>query len=133
MLVHGLLVESVDLRRLGGSTGGNDFPGDSFDGCQVAPAEKEPGPFRRKGTRDSAADLASGSVDHRNLVLQHHLWFLLQHHLWFLCVPGWSHPNIQTPQRRENGREPSAQFGARPVSVLEVAEESERRAARVQR
>ena len=34
MLVHGLLVESVDLRRLGGSAGGNDVLGDRFDGCQ---------------------------------------------------------------------------------------------------
>jgi hypothetical protein len=40
MLVHGLLVESVDLCRLGGSAGGNDFLGDNFDGCQVAPGER---------------------------------------------------------------------------------------------
>jgi hypothetical protein len=73
MLVHGLLVESVDLRRLGGSAGGNDFLGDSFDGCQVAPGEKDVGPLEREGACDSAADRASGSVDHRNLVLQHHL------------------------------------------------------------
>src|SRR5918996_1372545 len=84
MLVHGLLVESVDLRRLGGSTGGNDVLGDNFDRCQGAPGEKEIGPLRRKGACDSAADRASGSVDHRNLVLQHHLWFL--------TAPGWSHP-----------------------------------------
>src|ERR671919_1114848 len=82
MLVHGLLVESVDLRRLGGSTDGNDVLGDNFDRCQGAPGEKEIGPLSRKGACDSAADRASGSVDHRNLVLQHHLWFL--------SVPGWS-------------------------------------------
>src|SRR5258708_28714724 len=72
MLVHRLLVESVDLRRLGGSAGRNDFLGDSFDRCQVAPGEKKMGTLRRKGTRDSAADPTSGSVDHRNLVVQHH-------------------------------------------------------------
>ena len=33
MLVHSLLVESVDLRRLGG----NDVLGDRFDRRQVAP------------------------------------------------------------------------------------------------
>src|ERR687897_3916487 len=76
MLVHSLLIESVDLRRLGGSTGGNDVLGDSFDRCQVAPGEKKLGPLRRKGVCDSAADRASGSVDHRNLVLEQHLWFL---------------------------------------------------------
>src|SRR5688572_23050233 len=86
MLVHSLLVESVDLRRLGGSAGGNDVLGDNFDGCQVAPGEKKIGPLRRKGACDSAADHASGSVDHRNLVLQHHLWFL--------PVPGRSRPPL---------------------------------------
>jgi hypothetical protein len=48
MLVHGLLVESVDLRRLGGSAGGSDVLGDNFDGCQVAPGEKKIGPSRAK-------------------------------------------------------------------------------------
>ncbi len=73
MLVHGLLVQSVYRRRLGGSAGGSDFLGDNFDGCQSVPGEKEIGPLERKGACDSAADRASGSVDHRNLVLQHHL------------------------------------------------------------
>ena len=31
MTVHGLLVESVDLRCLGGSSSGNDLLGQSFD------------------------------------------------------------------------------------------------------
>jgi hypothetical protein len=84
VLVHGLLVERVDLRRLGGSAGGNDFLGDRFDGCQVAAGEKQLGPLGRKGARDRTAGRASGSVDHRNLVLQQHPWFL--------SVPRWSHP-----------------------------------------
>jgi len=31
MLVHGLLVDSVDLRRLGRPASGNDLLGDRFD------------------------------------------------------------------------------------------------------
>src|SRR5215510_716154 len=76
MLVHGLLVESVDLRHLGGSAGGNDVLGDRFDRCPAAPGEKKLGPLVRKGACDSTADRASSAIDHRNLVLQHHLWFL---------------------------------------------------------
>jgi hypothetical protein len=69
MLVHSLLVENVDLRRFGGSAGGINFHGDSFNGGQVPPSEKKLGALSRKGACDSAADCASGSVDHRNLVL----------------------------------------------------------------
>jgi hypothetical protein len=76
MLVHGLLVESVDLGRFGGSAGGNDVLGYRFDGRLVAPGEKELRLLGRKGACDSTADRASGSVEHRNLVLQHHLRFL---------------------------------------------------------
>src|SRR4051794_18770524 len=73
MLVHSLLVESVDLRRVGGPAGGNDVLGDRFDRCPAAPGEKELGPLACKRACDSTADRTSGSVDHRNLVLQHHL------------------------------------------------------------
>src|SRR5215813_3304433 len=73
MLVHSLFVEGVDLRRLGGSPGGDNVIGD-FYGCPEAPGEKELGPFARKCACDSTADSASGSVDHRNPVLQHHLF-----------------------------------------------------------
>src|SRR5258707_5937493 len=83
MLVHSLLIESVYLRRHGESAGGNDFFGDDFDGCPVASREKKLGPLTRKGTRDSTADPASGSVDHRNLVLE-------QHHLSYFCARGHS-------------------------------------------
>src|SRR6266852_9582515 len=72
MLVNSLLIQSVYPRRLGGSAGGNDFFGDNVDGCSVASREKKLGPLTRKGTRDGAADPASRSVDHRNLVLEHH-------------------------------------------------------------
>src|SRR5918995_7197442 len=104
MLVHSLLVESVDLCRLGGSAGGHDVLGDNFDGCQVAPGEKKIGPLRRKGACDSAADRASGSVNHRNLVLQHHLWFL--------SVPGWSLSWLRHRGRRaRTGRFVSFEIG----------------------
>src|SRR5262245_50150566 len=75
MLVHGLLVERVDLRRLGGSASGNDFLGDRFDWRQLAPGEKKLCPLARKGACDRAADRASGSVDHSVLVLQQHCIF----------------------------------------------------------
>src|SRR5258708_24931019 len=83
MLVHGLLVKSVDLRRLRGSAGGKYFLGDRLDRRLEAPGEKKLGPLAREGACDSTADRTSGSVDHRN--------FVLQHHLWFLSGPGWSH------------------------------------------
>src|SRR5262245_41462485 len=76
MRVHSLLVESVDLRSLGGSASGHDFLGDSFDGCQFVPGQKDLCPLGRNGAYDSAAAPPSGSVDHRNLVLQQHIWFL---------------------------------------------------------
>ena len=75
MLVHSLLVENVHFRRLGGSASGNDVLSNHFDRRQVVPGEKHLGPVGRKGACDSTADGASGSVDHRNLVLQHHLRF----------------------------------------------------------
>jgi hypothetical protein len=56
MLVRGLLVESVDLRRLGGSAGGNDVLGDRFDRCPKARGEEALGPLAREGACDSAAD-----------------------------------------------------------------------------
>jgi hypothetical protein len=76
MLVHGLLVECVDLRRLGGSAGGSDVLGDVIDRRKLVPGEKHLGPLAREGACHGAADPASGSVDDRDLVLQHHLWLI---------------------------------------------------------
>src|SRR5262245_34394825 len=72
MPVHGLFVESVDLRCLGGTSGGHNFPGHGVNLYQVAPGEKQPGPLARKGTCDSVADRAAGSVDHSVLILKRH-------------------------------------------------------------
>src|SRR5215831_5356211 len=75
MLVQSLLVESVYLRRLSRSAGGNDVLDDRFDRRPLAPGEKKLGSLARSGARDSPADRASRSVNHRNLIAQHHLWF----------------------------------------------------------
>ena len=72
MFVNGLLVERVDLRRLGRSARGNDVPGDELNGCEGAAGEEETGSLGREGVRDGAADRTTGSVDHRDLVLQSH-------------------------------------------------------------
>ena len=48
VLVHRLLVERVDLRRLGGSAGGDDVLGDDFDGCRWRPVRKSLAPSRAK-------------------------------------------------------------------------------------
>src|SRR5262249_46373030 len=106
MLVHRLLVESVDLGRLGDSTGGNDLLRDRFDRRPPVPGEEKLGPLARKGACDRAANGASGSVDHRNLVLQHHLWFL-----------SVRTSMMQTPRRRKIGRGRTAQFSPPPVSI----------------
>src|SRR5215203_1417288 len=75
MLVHCLLVESVYLHRLGGSACRDDVLSDRFDRFQAAPGEKHLGPLASKGECNSAAYGASSSIDHRNLVVQHHLCF----------------------------------------------------------
>src|SRR5215831_8036905 len=75
MPLHGSLVECVDLCRLAGSAGCADVLGDRFDRCAEAPGEKSLRPLAGEGACHSTADAASSSVDHCNLVLQHHLWF----------------------------------------------------------
>src|SRR6266851_3473546 len=97
MLVHSLLIESVDLRRLGGSAGGDDFFGDNVHGCPVASREKKLGSVTHKGTRDSAADPASGSVDHRNLVLEHH-------YLSHFCADGVAFWEYDPATQKDAGR-----------------------------
>src|SRR5262245_64097481 len=73
MSVHGAFVESVDLRRLGGTSGGTDLPRDLFHRCPLAPGEKDPGSLARERSRDRAPDAPSSSVHDRDLVLEQHL------------------------------------------------------------
>src|SRR5712664_3956837 len=77
MLVHSMLTKGVYLRRLGRSAGGHDFFGDKCDGCPLSPGKKNRGPLARKSVCDSTTDRTSGSVDHGNLVFQHHIRLLL--------------------------------------------------------
>ena len=121
--VHGLLVERVDLRRLGGSAGGDDVLGDRLDRRQPAPGEEHLGPLAREGAGDGAADRAAGSVDHRHLVLQHHL-----------LVPFWPVVRLvlsesigrRPPSRsRETAATPSS--APRPVSVQDGGQAQEAR------
>jgi RNA polymerase sigma-70 factor (TIGR02960 family) len=72
MPVQSLLVESVDLRRLGGSTFGSDVLSYRFDRRQVPPGEEKRGPFARKRTRNRPADRTTASVNHGVLVLKQH-------------------------------------------------------------
>jgi hypothetical protein len=76
MPVDLLLVERVDLRRLSGSAGRDNFLSDRFDRYLAATGEKNLSSFACKSARDSTADRTSGSVDHCNLVFQYHFGFL---------------------------------------------------------
>jgi hypothetical protein len=51
MLVDLLLVERVDLRRLSGSAGRNNFLSDRFDRCLAATGEKNLSSFACKSAR----------------------------------------------------------------------------------
>ena len=48
MPVDRLLVERVDLGRLGGSAGGDDLPGERVDGAPERPVRKTVAPSRAK-------------------------------------------------------------------------------------
>ena len=69
-------------------------PWRQFRRCQLASGQEQPGPLGPEGACDSTTGRASGSVDHRNLVLEHHLWLL--------PVPGWSHAHLISCDRRLN-------------------------------
>src|SRR5215510_10492927 len=80
MLVRGLLIEGVNLRCLSVSADGNNVRSDHFDGSQMSPGEKEPGPLTRKSARCSSTNRPSGAVNHCNLVFQ-------QHDVLFVLIP----------------------------------------------
>jgi hypothetical protein len=76
MLVDSLFVGSVDLRRLGGSASGYDSLAIASTSARLRPVRKNSCPLARKGARNSTTDGTTGSVDHGNFVLEHHLCFL---------------------------------------------------------
>src|SRR5262245_47705170 len=108
MLVDSLLVESVHLRRLGASAAGDDFVGDTFDGRLLTPGKKDVGVLARKGACDGAADSASRSVDHRDLVMQQHVRLFPFSGRFDQSVAGID------PTRRETGRLYAAQIRTWP-------------------
>lgn len=61
----------------------------------VVPREMEPGPLGREGVCDGTADRSSGSVDHRDLVLQYHFWFLSAP-VWWNRSGEWAGRSWQT-------------------------------------
>jgi hypothetical protein len=73
MPVDGLFVERVDLRRLGGFSGGINFLCDSFDGHPLSPGEKQFGPLARKGACDSTAESLTRVLLLSNLMKDGHL------------------------------------------------------------
>src|SRR5258708_35538784 len=80
VVLDGLLVESIDLRRLRSSTCGDDLLRRPFDRTEVATRQKDLRALAGKCTGYRSADRASGAVDDRVLVLE-------QHHSVFLSAP----------------------------------------------
>src|SRR5258708_30262566 len=80
VVLDGLLVESIDLRRLRGSTCGDDLLRHLFDRTELATRQKDFFAVAGKCTGCRPADRASGTVDDRVLVLE-------QHHSVFLSAP----------------------------------------------
>ena len=68
VLLHGLLVERVDLRGLGDAAGSNDLLGDGIHLRHVASRQEDPCPLACESPGDGAADRAPGSIDHGGLV-----------------------------------------------------------------
>ena len=69
VLVHRLLVQGIELRRLGHPSGRTDVLGDLLEALHRAAGEVDPCALARKCTRDRAADRPAPSVDDRVLAL----------------------------------------------------------------
>ena len=70
MLLDGLLIEGIDLRRHGGSARDGYLLGHGFDLCQGAARKEDVRPFTRKGTGNCTADMAACPKDDGVLVLE---------------------------------------------------------------
>jgi hypothetical protein len=73
VLLHGPLVQCVDLRRLRDAAGGDDRLGDGIHLRRIPAGQEEPGALASERAGDCGADRASGGVDHGGLVLEQHL------------------------------------------------------------
>src|SRR5262245_53801648 len=73
VLVNRLLVEGIDLRRLGDAAAADDVGCNRFYLGKVASTQKELCTLASECARHRAVDIPSGSVNQRNLVLQDHL------------------------------------------------------------
>ena len=67
-----VLVEGVDLCRLGESAGSTDVGRNRLDGSQRVSGEEHLRPLLGEGAGDGTSDRPSGSIDHGDLVLQQH-------------------------------------------------------------
>jgi hypothetical protein len=76
MLVGRMLIERVDLRRLGRSARGTDLIGHHVELRPRAAREEHAGAFTGERADDGAADRSAPSVDHRVPVLEQQIYVL---------------------------------------------------------
>ncbi len=70
VLLDGKLVERVDERRLGHSSGLGDLLSHRLDGCSAATGKEDPCPFAGESAGNRTADGSSRSVDDRVFLLK---------------------------------------------------------------
>src|SRR5215510_12544176 len=105
VLFHCLLVKRIDLRCLGDSAPPDDVCRNRFHLAKVASTQKELRALPSERAPDSAANVPSGSVDHRNLVLQNHLWLLFLWRLSMLLISWYNHALATFHSRRISTRQ----------------------------
>jgi hypothetical protein len=76
VLIDRVLVERVDLRRVGRSPRGANLPGDRLELRRCAAGEEDPGALAGERAGNGAADRPAPSVDHGVLVLEQHVYLL---------------------------------------------------------
>jgi hypothetical protein len=72
VLVDGLLIESIDFRRLGRSTCGGDFRGHPVEHRESTAGKEDFRPLAGEGAGHGPTDYAAPSIDHGVLVLEQH-------------------------------------------------------------
>jgi hypothetical protein len=76
MLVDRVLIERLDIRRLGRSARGTDLIGHPVELRPRAAREEHAGAFTGKRAGDGTTDRSAPSVDHRVPVLEQHIYLL---------------------------------------------------------